>query len=217
MSTNMLHECWRPKTLRDIVGHTPAKRQISQVLKYGWGGRAWWISGPSGSGKTTFGRIIAKQGADDFFIQEFDSGHEVTTEVLDQIDESMNHTAWGKGGRCIIINEAHGLRLWVVRRLLGMLERIPKHFCWIFTTTAAGQLRFFEDNTDATPLLSRCVHIELETKNLTYPFARLAKRIAKQEHLGSRPLAEYVALAKRCNNNMRMILSEIEAGKMRRS
>jgi hypothetical protein len=39
-----------------------------------------------------------------------------------------------KGGRAVIINEAHGLRKDVIRQLLVTLERIPPHVVWVFTS-----------------------------------------------------------------------------------
>lgn len=211
-----LFEKERPVTMSQVIGQTVAKRQIRTALRYGWGGKAYWFSGPSGCGKTTFAHILARMGADEFFVQEFDSGHELNTEALNQIEEAMHLTAWGKGGRAYIVNEAHGLRAWVVRRLLGLLERIPSHVVFIFTTTQAGQLKLFEDNTDASPLLSRCIQIELNNKLLAKPFALRAKAIAHRERLDGRPLVDYLALAERCKCNMRMMLQEIESGKMLR-
>ena len=65
--------------------------------------------------------------------------------------------AMGELGRAYIVNEAHGLRKDVIRQLLVVLERIPPHSLWIFTTTIEGQEAIFEDYDDASPLLSRCL------------------------------------------------------------
>lgn len=210
-----LYEHYRPTTMNEVVGHTAAKQAIRSALDFGWGGKAWWIQGPSGSGKTTLARIIAKMGAEDLYITEFDSGDEVGAATMDDIVDQMCYRASGKGGRAFIINEAHGLRAPIVRRLLGVLERIPGHICFIFTTTAEGQLKLF-DGIDASPLLSRCTPVELTTKTLIKPFAKHAKWIAKREKLDGRPLSEYVALVEQCQGNMRMVLQQIQAGVMRK-
>ena len=211
-----LYEKYRPTSVKGIVGQCPAKKKLRIMLRTGWGGKAFWISGPSGSGKTTLAYIIARKGADDFFITEFDSGHELTTDALNEVESAMHLTASGKGGRAFIVNEAHGLRAWMVRRLLGLLERLPSHVVFIFTTTAEGQLHLFEENVDAGPLLSRCITLETDNKMLTNPFARRAKQIARKEHLDGRPLKDYIDLVKRCGGNMRMIIQEIECGAMLR-
>jgi DNA polymerase III gamma/tau subunit len=209
-----LYEHYRPGCMREVIGQTVAKRQIRTALGFGWGGKAWWFYGPSGSGKTTMVNIVARMGAEDFYITEFDSGHELNTEVLNDIEEHMHYSAPGKGGRAYIVNEAHGLRAPIVRRLLGLLERLPQHVAFFFTTTAEGQLKLFDDNVDAGPLLSRCVQVEVSNKMLTNPFARHAKWIAKREKLDGRPLQDYIELVERCNGNLRMVLQEIQAGCM---
>jgi len=90
---------------------------------------------------------------------------DLTAERLREIDR----TQWarclgGRGGRGFIINEAHGLRAAIVRRLLCLLEPIPSHVVWIFTTTAEGQEKLFEDLDDGQPLLSRCTRPELSRR-----------------------------------------------------
>ncbi len=210
-----LYEKFRPPDLEQVIGHEAAKKQIQCTLRNGWGGKAFWISGPSGMGKTTLARIIASYGASQMFVQEYDSADVVTADVLDEIAYNMHFYGGGKGGRAYIINEAHGLRGFIVRRLLGILERVPPHVVFIFTTTQQGQKHLFDNQIDAGPLLSRCIPIELTANDGTArAFAKRCKEISEAEGLDGEPLGSYIALAHECRCNFRAMLQAVESGRM---
>jgi DNA polymerase III gamma/tau subunit len=209
-----LFEKYRPSNFDGVLGQDKAVNKIKTLLSRSWGGRAWWISGASGTGKTTLAKIIAAQGADDFYIQEFDSADQLSVSEIDNIEQGMSYFAPGKGGRAFIINEAHGLRKAIIRRLLGILERIPAHVCIIFTTTKQGESELFEDQIDANPLLSRCAKIELTNQGLANVFAEHCRQIATAENLNGKPLQNYIKLAQNCKNNCRQMLMSIESGEM---
>jgi len=115
------------------------------------------------------------------------------------------------------VNEAHGLWCAIVRRLLGILERVPDHVVFVFTTTQAGQKHLFDNQIDAGPLLSRCIYVELSnTAGLTRPFAERCRQIAQAEGLDGQSMDAYIALARHSNNNLRAMLQAVEAGKMLR-
>lgn len=209
-----LFEQYRPTSLDSVLGQDKAVKTIKRLIERGIGGRALWISGVSGTGKTTLARIIADHIADELYVQEFDCADQLTVSALDKIEQDMSYFAFGKGGKAIIINEAHGLRKQSIRRLLGLLERIPDHVCIIFTTTKLGESKLFDDNIDANPLLSRCTKIELTNQGLAKVFAEHCRNIATAENLNGKSVESYVKLAQRCKNNCRMMLQEIESGCM---
>ena len=209
-----LYEKYRPSNFDDVLGQDKAVQKVRLLLDRSWGGRAWWLSGASGTGKTTIAKIIASQGADDFYITEYDSADSMTAAEVDRLEQDMTYFAPGKGGRAYIINEAHGLRKAIIRRLLGLLERIPDHVCIIFTTTKQGESALFDDQIDANPLLSRCAKIELTNQGLAKVFAEHCKQIATKENLNGKPIQSYVKLAQNCKNNCRQMLMVIESGEM---
>ncbi len=209
-----LYEKYRPKQLDDVIGQSKAVKTITRLIQNGAGGRCFWISGISGSGKTTIARIIANSVADDLYITEYDCADQLSVSALDKIESDMQYRAFGKGGKCFIVNEAHGLRKASIRRLLGILERIPDYVVFIFTTTKQGESKLFEDNIDANPLLSRCIDISLTSQGLARAFGQHCRDIATAENLNGKPIESYVKLAQKCKNNCRMMLQEIESGYM---
>jgi DNA polymerase III gamma/tau subunit len=211
-----LYEKYRPQTFEQVVGQDKAVRQIQRVLdKEGWGGQAFFISGPSGTGKSTLARIIAGLGADEFTTEHFDSADDLTMDALNKIEDVIAMYGWGqKNGRAIIVEEAHGLRAQTIRRLLGLLERIPKHVVWIFTTTKDGFDKLFDDQMDASPLVSRCHEIALTSQGLCKAFAKHVQTIAQAEGLDGKPISAYEQLARDCRNNCRRMLQAIADGKM---
>ena len=210
-----LHEQYRPSVWDDVAGQPEAVRTIRTVMARSWGGRAYWISGPSGTGKTTLARLIAKEGADSLFTEELEA-RDLSITKLRELQADWRYRAMSsKPGKALICNESHGLGAPVIRSLLVVLDPLPAHVAVIFTTTATGQARLFEDDRDGdcAPLLSRCT--EVETVASLEPLARRAQTIARAEGVDGLPLDVYTAVLSGLNGNLRALLDRIESGKFR--
>ncbi len=208
-----LYERYRPRSLDEVVGQPKAVATIRRFLERGLGGRAFFVSGPSGGGKSSLANIIAGAIADPLFIAEY-VGRELSPRLVRELMETAQLYAGGRGGRAIIVNEAHGLSGPSIELLLDFLERIPRHVVVVFTTTRDGQESLFDGQMDACPLLSRCVVVQLTNQGLSKAFAARARQIAIAEGLDGAPEAAYLRLAQRCRNNLRAMLQAVEAGAM---
>ena len=210
-----LAERCRPRQWSEVVGQDKALAIIRRFIAAGGiAGRPWWITGASGTGKTTIARLLAAECADEFSTEEVDAESLSASRIAELERLSWMRTLGDKGGRAIIVNEAHGLKKPALRQLLVSLEgdRIAPHCVWIFTTTNDGQQMLIDDCEDSGPLLSRCTLLALARRDLSKPLAARIVEICQREQLGAPTVDEAVKLLQAHKNNMRAALQSCEAG-----
>jgi DNA polymerase III gamma/tau subunit len=210
-----LAEKYRPRDWSDVLGQEKIVSRLRALEGRGaLGGRAYWLAGPSGTGKTSIARIIAGKLAEPWSITEADA-QDVGMEFVREMELGFRFQSIGeRSGKVWIVNEAHGLRGPVLSRLLTTLEALPSFAAVVFTTTVEGQKALFADYDDASPLLSRCLRLDLARRDLARSFAERAKAIAEAEGLDGQPIERYVRLVQDNKNNMRAVLQAIDGGEM---
>jgi DNA polymerase-3 subunit gamma/tau len=206
-----LHEQYRPRSWDELVGQVAVKKLLDKLRPRGLAGRAYWISGPSGSGKTTIARLLAVEVAHPCLTDEID-GTSVSAGYLDDVERMLRFKPLFGSAYAWIVNEAHRIRADLVTRLLVLLDPVPAHAIYVFTTTSEAQAELWDRKLDSAPFLSRCV--KLKTKPSALDFAIRCKQIAEREGLNGKSLGAYQALARDCSANMRAMLQSVENGQM---
>lgn len=211
-----LFESMRPKTWAEVIGQSKAIAVIDGIRRRSstLAGRAYWLAGKSGTGKTTIARLIAAECAHPIAVDESNAGDWTIDDVRRLENELQVKPLVPDGapiGRAYILNEAHLMRSAVLSRLLTTLEAIPDWAVIVFTTTADGAADF-ADNADGKPLLSRCLTIPWTTKGLADVFADHVLRIAEENGLGGKTVAEAKRLVNDNGANLRAVIQAVESG-----
>ncbi len=209
-----LVEKYRPKRLGQVAGQAAVVKKLRAIMQRSAFDRGmFYIEGRTGTGKTSIARAIANElgAAPGWGITELD-GSDCTVDSVRELDDRARLTGlFADQWQVWIVNECHSMTAKAVQAWLTLLERWPRHWLIIFTTT--------EESTDlyggfGQQFTDRCLCFRLTNQGLCKTFARLGQKIATREGLNGRELADYEKLAKDCRNSMRAMLQKIEAGDM---
>jgi replication-associated recombination protein RarA len=143
-------------------------------------------------------------------------GQDCSVDVVRDVEYWLSLGAMGaQGWKVLVVNEAHAMSRGALQKFLTLLERIPNKRLVLFTTTELPSKDVFGEFDSA--LASRCKVFTLAGRNspaTEKAFAEKARTVAQAEGLDGKPLEHYVALAKRCDCNLRRMYQQIEAGAM---
>lgn len=138
-------EKYRPKTIADLRGQDAAVFALSEFMADPTP-CAWLFSGESGCGKTSAAHALARDLGCVLEHQEFGGLHEIASgeQTADSIRAKLKQLWtipwWGKGWKCLIVNECDRMHPAAETIWLDALEKIPPHTVIVFTTNAADKL-----------------------------------------------------------------------------
>ena len=134
----MLHINHRPKTFKEIVGHSEIIKSLESLFSKEDKPHALLFSGTSGCGKTTIARILAN-----FLNAEIIEVNIANTGGIDfvrEMDEKARYSPLIGQNKAFILDEVQQLTKEGQNAILKLLEDSPKHAYFILCTTDPNKL-----------------------------------------------------------------------------
>lgn len=135
------HNKYRPKVLREVLGHQAIIKSLASHLQDKTLSHAVIFSGPSGVGKTTLARIVANElNCPKSELIELDAATYTGIDAMRGLTDGLHYSALSAFSKVIIIDEAHALSKAAWQSLLKSVEEPPEHVYWIFCTTEPNKI-----------------------------------------------------------------------------
>jgi DNA polymerase-3 subunit gamma/tau len=137
MSDEPLHQKYRPRKLKDVLGHKEQMKSLVQALATPTRPHSFLFSGPSGVGKTTVARILAAEfDCEPANVIEVDAATNTGIDDMRKITDVLKYAGFGETpNKLFIIDECHALSKQAWQSLLKSVEEPPEHVYFAFCTT----------------------------------------------------------------------------------
>jgi DNA polymerase III delta prime subunit len=201
----MLSEAFRPETFDQIIGHTEAKKQITEYLTTNPRGVAFLISGTAGIGKTTLALTAARTfGYEPLEINASRSmrSHNDVASLRDSCMAPVSFASLAKYSEprktCVILDEVDGSDPHAQRKLLEWMKdpaRCVPILCTsnevpvIFKRCCPETIRIHR----CMPLNARDIYENLQTYN-------------------AMPFEEFQVIVKECQHDVRRLVNRLQYG-----
>jgi replication factor C subunit 1 len=198
---------YRPKQLKDVIGHGTAIADLQSWLRKftptGDAPRAALLTGPPGIGKTTIAHAVAREAG--YEIAEFNASDERSARAIKELGEKLSRFGTIGTKRLVIMDEVDGMS-GGDRGGMGEIARLCRTASFPIICIANDR-----SSPKIRPLASACLDIRVSRPTKTAIAKSLVGGVLKQEGV-TVSAAEVEELCERNGNDIRAILNSLQFG-----
>ena len=198
---------YRPKLLKDVIGHGAAIADLQSWLRKfsvtGDAPKAALLTGPPGIGKTTVAHAVAREAG--YEIAEFNASDERSARAIKDLSEKLSRFGTIGTKRLVIMDEVDGMS-GGDRGGMGEIARMCKTASFPVICIANDR-----SSPKIRPLASACLDIRFSRPTKTIIAKSLVTGVLKRESIAA-SASEVEELCERSGNDIRAILNSLQFG-----